>query len=61
MKKLLIIALVLLTTGVTMAQNEQIRTNKQVNTLIVNSSGDITLRQDVSNETNDIIKTDSDC
>ena len=61
MKKLTLIALALLTMGAAMAQNNQIRTNKQVNTLIVNNSGDITLRQDVTNETNRIYESNKDC
>lgn len=61
MKKLLYTALALLTVGVAMAQNDQIRTNKEVNTLIVNSSGDITLRQDVTNKYNHIFDSNRDC
>ena len=44
-----------------MAQKDQIRTNKEVNTLIVKSSGDITLRQDVTNEYNRIYESNKDC
>ncbi|MBR4147249.1 MAG: DUF2807 domain-containing protein [Bacteroidales bacterium] len=61
MKKLLFTALALLIMGVAMAQKDQIRTNKEVNTLIVNSSGDISLRQDVTNEYNRIYESNKDC
>ena len=61
MKKLLFTAFALLTMGVAMAQNATIRTNGQVNTLLVNNSGDVTIRQDVTNESNRIENADNMC
>lgn len=45
MKKLLIIALVLFAFRAAVAQNDPIQTNMRINTVVVNSSGDITIRQ----------------
>lgn len=61
MKKLFFTALALLTMGVVMAQNATIRTNRQVNTLLVNNSGDVTIRQDVTNVSNLIENADNLC
>ena len=61
MKKLFFTALALLTMGAAMAQSPAIKTNGQINTLMVNNSGDITIRQDVANVSSKIIEINDDC
>ena len=45
MKHLLTTALLMLAFGAAMAQNDSIQTNVKVNTVVVNTTGDVTLRQ----------------